>query len=90
MPPGDIPEVFFFQPAGGTAVLPFGTCFLFILPETDVKFCVFCTGKQMSVSNFTQFCILTKINIAFGAAFVYNVTIRVSAPTWKDSPSRKE
>ncbi len=40
--------------------------------------------------HFPQFCILTKKYIEILAPFVYNVTIRVSAPKWKDFPSRKE
>ena len=44
----------------------------------------------MSARKFTHFYIVTKISIAFRGPFVYNVTIRVSSPTWKDSPSRKE
>lgn len=34
--------------------------------------------------GFEVFCILTKKYIAFAFPFVYNVTIRVSAPTWKE------
>ena len=42
--------------------------------------CVFCTGKQVSLCHFHQFCILTKEIIEIIGPFVYNVNIRVSAP----------
>ena len=44
------------------------------------EICLFYTEKQLSVHRFTQFRKVTKISIAFAAPFVYNVTIRVSAP----------
>ena len=47
-------------------------------------FCVFCTERQVCVRQFTQFCNVTKETIEINAVFMYNVTIRVSEPTWKD------
>ena len=39
--------------------------------------CLFCTEKQVSVCQFRQFCILTKISIEISWRFVYNVCIAV-------------
>ena len=54
------------------------------------EICLLYTEKQVSAHHFTQFCKVTKISIAFDASFVYNVTIRVSAPQMEGIPSRKE
>lgn len=45
---------------------------------------MFCTERQVCVRQFTQFCNVTKETIEIGAVFMYNVTIRVSEPTWKE------
>ena len=42
-----------------------------------LNFCVFCTEEQVSVRQFHQFCILTKISIEILTPFVYNVFIVV-------------
>lgn len=42
-----------------------------------LSFCVFCTEEQVSVCQFHQFCILTKISIEILRSFVYNVCIVV-------------
>ena len=57
------------------------------------KICLFCTGNHVSVWEITQFYILTKISVAIGAPFVYNVRIAVpgTASSCKEGfPSRKE
>jgi len=43
----------------------------------DTRICAFCTERQLSVCHFTQFCILTKIDIETNTPFVYNVFIVV-------------
>ena len=53
--------------------------FLFTMPEKCPKSCLFCTGKHVSVCRFTQFCSLTKINVAYVNGFMYNVLIVVSS-----------
>lgn len=63
---------------------------LYILSEISQYFCMFCTGKQVSISHFTQFCILTKINVAIGLPFMYNVFIRASCPHGELKLTRKE
>ena len=47
---------------------------LYTMPENTLLFCVFCTGKQMSLGHFTQFCNVTKIYIEIANPFIYNVT----------------
>ena len=51
--------------------------FLFSLLWENGKFCVFCTEEQLSLCQFHQFYILTKISIEIRAFFVYNVFIAV-------------
>ena len=45
---------------------------------------MFCTEKHLSTGRFTQFCVLTKKDVAIATSFVYNVFIRVSEPNWKE------
>ena len=53
--------------------------------EIDVIFCVLCTYGHLSFCHFTQFCKVLKFSIEIPCPFMYNVTIRVSAPGWKES-----
>lgn len=62
-----------------------GTRELYTLLYFSAGICPFYTEKQVSAYHFTQFRKVTKISIAFGASFVYNVTIRVSAPQMEAS-----
>lgn len=57
---------------------------MYTVPDFKTIFWLFCTGKQVSLCCFTQFCNLPKKDVAFPFSFVYNVIIRVSAPIWKD------
>ena len=50
---------------------------LYSVLKYGTKICVFCTGNHVSMGEITQFCILTKIYVAIGAPFVYNVLIAV-------------
>ena len=63
---------------------------LYTLLYFRIEICLFCTQKQVSTRQFTQFRKVTKISIAISASFVYNVTIRVPAPQMEGFPSRKE
>ena len=63
---------------------------LYTLLYFRIEICLFCTQKQVSTHQFTQFHKVTKISIAISASFVYNVTIRVPAPQMEGFPSRKE
>ena len=45
--------------------------------ELPLKFCVFCTGKQVSMCHFIQFYNVPKIYVEILLSFVYNVRIAV-------------
>jgi len=44
---------------------------------SPLDFWVFCTGKQVSMCHFHQFCKVTKTNVEIMQPFMYNVTITV-------------